>query len=156
MEIKFLGRKRTIWGGFFITIGCLLILALISIPTLLYFFLDLLSRFCISAVHTIFYTYSLEIYPTPVRTIGFGINATFGQIGGIVFPMLVELFEEYLCFLGYSCLIGVAVFLLFFLKETVGLPMKETIDELCKNVDFIEDEVKEKLVDDENEENNKN
>jgi MFS family permease len=156
MEIKFLGRKRTIWGGFFITIGCLLVLALISIPTLLYFFLDLLSRFCISAVHTIFYTYSLEIYPTPVRTIGFGINATFGQIGGIVFPMLVELFEEYLCFLGYSCLIGVAVFLLFFLKETVGLPMKETIDELCKNVDFIEDEVKEKLVDDENEENNKN
>lgn len=147
MEIKILGRKRTIWGGMFITIACLLILALISVPNLLYFFLDLLSRFCISAVHTIFYTYSLEVYPTPVRTIGFGINATFGQIGGIVFPMLVELFEEYICFIGYSCLIGFAVFLLFFLKETVGLPMKETIDELCKNVDFIEGEVnQEKLV----------
>ena len=151
MEIKILGRKRTIWGGMFITIACLLILALISVPDLLYFFLDLLSRFCISAVHTIFYTYSLEVYPTPVRTIGFGINATFGQIGGIVFPMLVELFPEYLCFIGYSCLITFAVFLLFFLKETVGLPMKETIDELCKSVDFIEGEVtQEKLVEEEN------
>lgn len=156
MEIKFLGRKRTIWGGMFITIVCLLILALITVSDLVYFFLDLLSRFCISAVHTIFYTYSLEVYPTPVRTIGFGINATFGQIGGIVFPMLVELFEEYLCFIGYSILIGLAVFLLIFLKETVGLPMKETIDELCKNVDFIEDEVKENLVADENEETTKN
>ena len=151
MEIKILGRKRTIWGGMFITIACLLILALISVPDLVYFFLDLLSRFCISAVHTIFYTYSLEVYPTPVRTIGFGINATFGQIGGIVFPMLVELFPEYLCFIGYSCLITFAVFLLFFLKETVGLPMKETIDELCKSVDFIEGEVtQEKLVEEEN------
>ena len=70
--------------------------------------------------------------------------------------MLVELFAEYLSFIGYSCLIGLAVFLLFFLKETVGLPMKETIDELCKNVDFIEDEVKENLVADENEETTKN
>ena len=151
MEIKILGRKRTIWGGMFITIACLLILALISVPDLVYFLLDLLSRFCISAVHTIFYTYSLEVYPTPVRTIGFGINATFGQIGGIVFPMLVELFPEYLCFIGYSCLITFAVFLLFFLNETVGLPMKETIDELCKSVDFIEGEVtQEKLVEEEN------
>ena len=96
----------------FITIACLLILALIPVP-------NLLSRFCISVVHTIFYTYSLEIYPTPDRTIEFGINATFGQIGGIVFPMFVELFAEYLCFIGYSCLIGLAVFLLFFLIETV-------------------------------------
>ena len=36
---------------------------------------------------------------------------------------------------------GLAVFLLFFLIETVGLPMKETIDELNKNIDFIEEEV---------------
>jgi hypothetical protein len=33
--------------------------------------------------------------------------------------MLVELFAEYLSFIGYSCLIGLAVFLLFFLIETV-------------------------------------
>jgi hypothetical protein len=35
MEIKFLGRKRTILGGMFITIACLLILALIPVQNLL-------------------------------------------------------------------------------------------------------------------------
>ena len=130
MEIPCLGRKRTIWGGFVITITCCLLLAFVNLNNTIYFVLDLLARFCISANHTIFYTYSLEVYPTPVRTIGFGINAGFGSFASIISPMLLELFNMNTNFVLYAVLCVIAMFLMIFLQETVGKPMKESIDEL--------------------------
>ena len=140
MEIKCLGRKRTIWGGFVITISCCLSLAFINLNQTIYFILDLLARFCISANHTIFYTYSLEVYPTPVRTIGFGINAGFGSFASIISPMLLELFNMNTNFIIYAILCVIAMFLMIFLQETVGKPMKESIDEL--NEEYDDDEQK--------------
>lgn len=140
MEIKCLGRKRTIWGGFVITITCCILLAFLNLSNTIYFILDLLARFCISANHTIFYTYSLEVYPTPVRTIGFGINAGFGSFASIISPMLLELFNMNTNFVIYAVLCVIAMFLMIFLQETVGKPMKESIDEL--NEEYDDDEQK--------------
>ena len=140
MEIPCLGRKRTIWSGFVITISCCLSLAFINLNETIYFILDLLARFCISANHTIFYTYSLEVYPTPVRSIGFGINAGFGNAGSIISPMFLELLTMDSNFILYAVLCVIAMFLMIFLQETVGKPMKESIDEL--NEDDSEDNEK--------------
>ena len=139
MEIPCLGRKRTIWGGFVITITCCLLLAFVNLNNTIYFVLDLLARFCISANHTIFYTYSLEVYPTPVRTIGFGINAGFGSFASIISPMLLELFNMNTNFVLYAVLCVIAMFLMIFLQETVGKPMKESIDELNEDDDDDEE-----------------
>ena len=143
MEIPCLGRKRTIWGGFIITITCCILLAFVNLNNTIYFILDLLARFCISANHTIFYTYSLEVYPTPVRSIGFGINAGFGNFGSIISPMFLELFNMNTNFVIYGVLCVIAMFLMIFLQETVGKPMKESIDELNE-----EDEDEEKSKED--------
>ena len=82
---------------------------------------SLVFRFFISVATTIFYTFTLETYPGPVRSLGFGINSTSGEIGVLSTTMLVELISPrvmswvnaMLCFSN-----GIAI---LFLKETVGL-----------------------------------
>ena len=68
MEIKFLGRKRTILGGMFNTIACLLILALIPVPNLLQLYQ------CCS-----YYFLYLQFGNLSCQNYWVGINATFGQ-----------------------------------------------------------------------------
>lgn len=44
--------------------------------------------------NTIFYSglivYSSEVYPTPVRSIGFGFATTFGRLGTIIVPFYIN------------------------------------------------------------------
>ena len=90
----------------------------------------LLVRFTISGVYTTYYTYILESYPTPIRSKGFGLNSTFGNIGGIVIPMFIELFDKKKIYYIFAGMCGFDCFLVLFLKETVGSPMQESIEEL--------------------------
>ena len=102
-------------------------LKLDTIPTL---GLNFLARFCISGSEVIYYTYSLEIYPTPVRSVAFGINATFGNGGSILAPMILEFLPNWLFLTLLAVICAMNSFLLIFLPETVGKPMAETIKEL--------------------------
>ena len=140
INLPSLGRKKSLIGfylgitlGFIITlilqnsaIGCWLAMVLI--------------RFCITGVYTTFYIYFMENYPTPLRSLGFGLNSTFGNLAGIVSPLIIEFMNKYLLYLIFAILSGINILLTFFLKETVGKPMLETIEELDADVD------KEKLV----------
>ena len=98
-------------------------------------------RFCITGVYTSFYIYFMESYPTPLRSLGFGLNSTFGNLAGIVSPIILEFFNKYILYLIFAVLSGINIFLTFFLKETVGKPMLETIEEL-----EVPDVEKEKLI----------
>ena len=100
-----------------------------------------LIRFCITGVYTSFYIYFMESYPTPLRSLGFGLNSTFGNLAGIVSPVIIEFINKYFLYFVFAILSGVNIFLTFFLKETVGKPMLETIEEL-----EVQDVEKEKLV----------
>ena len=100
-----------------------------------------LIRFCITGVYTSFYIYFMESYPTPLRSLGFGLNSTFGNLAGIVSPVIIEFINKYFLYFVFAILSGVNIFLTFFLKETVGKPMLETIEEL-----EVQDVDKEKLV----------
>ena len=112
---------------------------------------NFITRFCAAGIEVIYYTYSIELYPTPVRGIAFGVNAAFGNGGSIIAPFLYEfLFHWVFCLLfGIVCVLNGS--LLMFLPETVGKPMNETIDEIEK-----EKEKNKRKEDEENRENEKN
>ena len=99
----------------------------------------LLVRFTISGVYTTYYTYILENYPTPIRSIGFGLNSTFGNIGGIVIPLILELFSKESIYYIFAGMCGLDCVLVCFLKETVGTPMQECIKEIEEEKRKIEE-----------------
>jgi MFS family permease len=143
INIPSLGRKKSLIGFYLgITIGFVLYLLfenlkLGSIPVLMSM---VVIRFCITGVFTTFYIYFMENYPTPLRALGFGLNSTFGNLAGIVSPFIIEFINAYILYVVFAILCGVDIFLIFFLKETVGKPMIETIEELDGTIE------KEKLV----------
>ena len=72
----------------------------------------------------------MEVYPTPVRSLNFGVNVTFGNIGSILSPMVYEYMPSWMFLLVFAGLCVFHSFLLIFLPETEGKPMVETIEEL--------------------------
>ena len=99
-----------------------------SIPVEL--FLNFCARFCAAAIELVYWTYTLEIYPTPVRSLNFGVNVTFGNIGSILAPMVYEYMPSWMFLLAFAMLSIFHSILLIFLPETEGKPMAETIEEL--------------------------
>ena len=87
-------------------------------------------RFCITSVYTTFFIYFMESYPTPLRSLGFGLNSTFGNLAGMASPVIIEFINKYFLYAIFAILCGFNIFFTFFLKETVGKPMLETIEEL--------------------------
>ena len=130
INIKCLGRRGTLWSLYFIitTIFLLLIFFNFSVPVEL--FLNFCERFCAAAIELVYWTYTLEVYPTPVRSINFGVNVTFGDIGSILAPMVYEYMPSWMFLLAFAILSIFHSILLIFLPETEGKPMVETIDEL--------------------------
>ena len=136
INLKFLGRKGTLWLQYLIIIISFLILSLVKVSKITELNLNFICRFCTSAVELVFYTYTLEVYPTPVRCLNFGINVTFGGIGSILAPLIYEYLPCWIFLLSFAILTIFHSFLLIFLPETEGKPMNESIEELCdKNED---------------------
>ena len=141
INLPSIGRKKSLiifylgmTSGFVLTlifsesaVGCWLAMVLI--------------RYCITAVYTTFFIFFMESYPTPLRSLGFGLNSTFGNLAGVVSPMIIEYMDKYFLYAIFAFLCGFNIFFTFFLKETVGKPMLETIEEL-----EVPDIEKDKLV----------
>ena len=72
----------------------------------------------------------MESNPTPLRSLLFGLNSTFGNLAGIASPMITEFSNKYLLYFNLAVLSVANIFFTFFLKETVGKPILETIEEL--------------------------
>ncbi|CAH9138900.1 unnamed protein product [Cuscuta epithymum] len=82
-----IGRKHSMAALFFVC--CIFLLPLIhsqskGLTTGLLFG----ARTCITATFTIVYIYAPEVYPTTVRTTGFGIASSVARVGGIVCPIV--------------------------------------------------------------------
>ena len=130
IDIKKLGRKGNLWIMYFLITGALLLLAFIDLDETIELALNFLSRFCAAGIDVVYYTYSIEIYPTLVRSVAFGVNATFGNGGSIIAPLLLEYLDYWLFLFVFAIVCFINSILLFFLPETVGKPMIETIKEL--------------------------
>ena len=130
INIKSLGRKGTLWSHYFIISTIFLLLSFFNFSIPVELFLNFCARFCAAAIELVYWTYTLEVYPTPVRSLNFGVNVTFGNIGSILAPMIYEYMPSWMFLLVFAVLSMFHSILLMFLPETVGKPMAETIDEL--------------------------
>ena len=97
IEVKFLGRKRTCIISYCISAACILILTLkiFSHETVI-LIINCIIRFFLSAIINVFYVYNLEVYPTPVRSLGFGINNFFGYILAFDFTFFFHFINAFL------------------------------------------------------------
>ena len=130
INIQKLGRKGTLWSQYMIISICFLLLSFIKFSNSIELGLNYTTRFCAAAIELVYYTYTLEVYPTPVRSANFGMNITFGNIGSILSPLVYEYLPSSLFLFIFAVFSIFHSFLLIFLPETVGKPMIETIDEL--------------------------
>ena len=131
--MRSLGRKGTLYLEYLIiTIGFIL-LSFFKFPLPVELTLNFIIRFCESAIELVYFTYTLEVYPTLVRSTNFGINVTFGNIGSILAPMIYEYIPSSMLLLIFAFMTIFHSILLIFLPETEGKPMIETIDELENN-----------------------
>ena len=133
INIEKLGRKGALWSQYLIITISFLLLSFLKLSNVYELGLNFLTRFCAAAIELVFYTYTLEVYPTPVRSINFGMNVTFGNIGSILSPLFYEYLPSSLFLLIFAVFSIIHSFLLIFLPETVGKPMIETIEELKEN-----------------------
>ena len=130
INIKSLGRKGTLWSQYLIISLSFMTLSFLKLSDSFELTLNYLTRFCAAAIELVFYTYTLEVYPTPVRSVNFGMNVTFGNIGSILSPLLYEYTPNWLFYFIFAIFSVMHAFFLIFLPETVGRPMIESIEEL--------------------------
>ena len=110
--------------------------------------LAFIGKFASSALFTIVYTYSAELYPTCVRGSALGLASAGGRIGGAISPLIFGVDDTLPwfsnTFFGLSSIIGtfltkmtrffskttfLAAGMSFWLPETMGKPMTQTIEE---------------------------
>jgi MFS family permease len=130
INIKCLGRKRTLWAQYLIITIIFFLLSFVKFPDKIELILNFFARFSAAGIEAVYWAYTLEVYPTPVRSTNFGINVTCGNIGSILSPMAYEYLPRWIFFLIFGILSIFHSFLLIFLPETVGKPMAESIEEL--------------------------
>ena len=130
IDIKKLGRRGTLWIEYALLEVIIVLLIFLDLDTTGALLLNYVSRFCVAGIEVIYYTYSIELYPTPVRSVAFGINATFGNAGSILAPQLLEFLLNWQFLLVIAVITGVNAVVLVCLSETVGKPMVESIKEL--------------------------
>ena len=130
IDIKKLGRKGTLWILYALLAVIIVLLIFLELDTTGSLILNYISRFCVAGIEVIYYTYSIELYPTPVRSVAFGINATFGNAGSILAPQLLEFLLNWQFLVVIAVITGINAVVLICLPETVGKPMVESIKEL--------------------------
>ena len=140
IEIKKLGRKGSLWIQYTLIIITFILLGFLKLDTITSLGLNFIARFCAAGIEVIFYTYTIELYPTPVRSVAFGVNATFGNGGSILAPLLLEFLPNWFFLMLFAIINALNSFFIAFLPETVGKPMSETIDELEKEEEKFEEE----------------
>ncbi|CBY11054.1 unnamed protein product [Oikopleura dioica] len=89
------------------------------------------GKFGVAGTFGIVYVHASEMYPTPVRGVGVGLSSAGGRIGGILAPIINGLGKttSWLPFVIFGALGIVQVLTVFFLPETLGVPMLTTIEE---------------------------
>jgi hypothetical protein len=87
-NVSYVGRKNTISLGFFLTFIC---------GSLCYYFPGFiplgssLIKGAISISFGVLYTYTIEVYPTYMRTTGLGMSNFFSRIGGFTTPIINQI-----------------------------------------------------------------
>ena len=139
--INKLGRKIPLI--IFFLLSSISLMACVFIPSNMHFAVTasaMFGKFFITGGFAIAYVYSAELYPTPLRNNGIGINSMFGRVGALLSPvalLLGELWWLNALFATLSVLCLLASIGVMFLPETKNSPLPETINKIEGNVDLI-------------------
>ncbi|XP_068600526.1 organic cation/carnitine transporter 2-like [Brachionichthys hirsutus] len=96
--------------------------------------LEMLGKFAITAGAALMYVYTAELYPTVIRSTGTGACSTVARVGSCFAPFLLSLsaYYTYLPQITFGTMGIVSAFAAFFLPETFGHPLPQTIKEMRK------------------------
>uniref|UniRef100_A0A914DPL7 Major facilitator superfamily (MFS) profile domain-containing protein n=1 Tax=Acrobeloides nanus TaxID=290746 RepID=A0A914DPL7_9BILA len=136
-----IGRKPLLAGGYTVAAICMLSNLLIgdNIHWSIAFVQFLLAKTAITVVYDGIYTFTPELFPTAIRNTAMGICSMMARVGATftsyISMWLVEKFGKIAMILPFASLaLCSAVIIMVFLPETMGLELKETIDQVEGNV----------------------
>ncbi|XP_043561305.1 solute carrier family 22 member 5-like isoform X1 [Chiloscyllium plagiosum] len=126
-------RRITTASMFILSGGVLLLVQFV--PSTLQIMITVLLIICKSgatAVYTIIYIFTSELYPTVVRNMGLGACSMASRIGSVISPYFAYLvtYSKILAFMLLGGLMVTAGLLSLLLPETHGQPLSETIHQM--------------------------
>ena len=134
INIEFFGRKRSMLIMLFLSLIIYALLAFGQIENSSeQVVLALLARVTIATVFNIIYTYSAEVYPSVIKSFGFGFNSVCSRLAGIVVPLLIEILGKTTMNIIFMIFNFMIFLLTMFLKETYGKPLMMMIPEEKNN-----------------------
>ena len=133
INIPSFGRKKsliTFYIGVTVGFGLYILFDKLNVGSVASLIAMGIIRFSCTGVFTSYYIYYMESYPTPIRALGFGLNQTLGNLAGSISPIIIEFFNEIILYISFAVFVIINIILTFFVPETVGKPMLETIEEI--------------------------
>lgn len=95
--------------------------------------MEMVAKFSITAGTSLMFTYTSELYPTPLRNTATGACSMMSRIGSCVAPFLLKLrvFLKYLPHLTLASLALLAAIATLFIPETFGKVLPETLEQMA-------------------------
>uniref|UniRef100_A0A3Q3WZ60 Uncharacterized protein n=1 Tax=Mola mola TaxID=94237 RepID=A0A3Q3WZ60_MOLML len=93
---------------------------------------EMIAKFAVTIAFSIVYGYTVEVYPTVLRTTALGTSSMIARIGSILSPYIIYL-RSYSLSLPYiliGCFSVLCALLSLLLPETYGMPLPDTISQM--------------------------
>uniref|UniRef100_A0A8C4S3T9 Solute carrier family 22 member 6-A-like n=1 Tax=Erpetoichthys calabaricus TaxID=27687 RepID=A0A8C4S3T9_ERPCA len=123
LMMMFLGRRFTQKSVLMVP-GCLVLVNT--------FLPNVIAKGLFASCFKCVYMYTSELYPTIIRQTGMGFASTLARVGSMTAPlvMMLEDYFSYLPGLTYGLFPIIAGCFVFFLPETLNVPLPDTIDDV--------------------------
>ncbi|XP_042354906.1 solute carrier family 22 member 5-like isoform X2 [Plectropomus leopardus] len=101
--------------------------------------LEMLGKFGLTAGFSIVYVYTAEIYPTVLRNTAAGTLSTVARVATCLVPFVLKLsvYFKYLPKITMGTLAVMSAFAAFFLPESFGQPLPQTIQQMHKRGSLV-------------------
>uniref|UniRef100_A0A5S6QYI4 MFS domain-containing protein n=1 Tax=Trichuris muris TaxID=70415 RepID=A0A5S6QYI4_TRIMR len=133
LSINRLGRRLILIAGFLLCTFLIFITLLIgNDQETCKMVLVLLAKSALSGVYAVIYVYTSELFPTVVRNTAMGLCSMIARVGAIAasyFALWLAESRASLVSILYGCIALVAGCLVFFLPETSGKALAETVED---------------------------
>uniref|UniRef100_A0A8C6TU05 Major facilitator superfamily (MFS) profile domain-containing protein n=1 Tax=Neogobius melanostomus TaxID=47308 RepID=A0A8C6TU05_9GOBI len=95
--------------------------------------MEMLAKFFFACGTSLLFTYTSELYPTPLRTTATGTCSMVSRIGSCFAPFLLKLsvFLKYLPHITMASMALLAASATLFIPESFGLPLPETFEQMA-------------------------